>query len=295
MFRMRKLSRSCLDVEVSIGRALSCRILEQPGAWMDPAELARLCAELREVAAATVRGGTLEYGVLTGDRDRLTRAIVTVLYELPARPVAFSAMPLLSVELHGREREIVHLGLALVRPDARGRNLSRSLYGLTLLVAFLRRWCRPLWVTNVSQVPSAIGSFASYFSAAYPGLGPDCRTPEHFAIAEQVMHRHRRAFGVGEDAEFDVARFVIRNAYTGGSDNLKKSYADAARHRRSSIGRLCLAELDYERGDDFLQVGRYTAFVVLRCLARRIRHHPVVMALLPPRTAGAAQGLRLAP
>src|SRR5262249_19196686 len=135
-----------------------------------------------------------------------------------------------------------------------------------------RQRLRALWVTNVSQVPSAIGSFATYFDATFPGLGPDRRTPVHYAIAEQLMARHRRAFGVGPEAEFDIRTFVIRNAYTGGSDNLKKSFTDAMRHRRSSYGRLCFDALDYDRGDDFLQVGRYSAIVALRCLARRLRH-----------------------
>lgn len=271
MLRIRKLGWKTLDLEVPIGWSASCRVVERPGEWMSDAELERLVAELRTIATQTVRGGSLQYGVLSGDRRALARTIVTIVYARPRQAVAFSAMPLLAVTLAGRPREVLHLGLALVRPEARGRHFSRSVYGVTLLITLLRRGLRPLWVTNVSQVPSAIGSFASYFVDAFPALGSDCRTPTHRAIAQQVMARHRGAFGVGPDAEFDPLSFVIRNAYTGGSDNLKKSFTEVTQHRRSSYGHLCLATLDYDRGDDFLQVGRYTAFVVWRCLARRIR------------------------
>jgi hypothetical protein len=273
MFRIRRLRWRSLDVEFPIGRGLCCRIVERPGEWMPDRELAAVTAELRLVAAAAVRDGTLAYGALTGDRAQLDRSIITLVYDTGTRrPLAFSAMVLLPVTVKSAEREVLHLGLTLVHPDERGRNLSRSVYGSTMLLIYLRQWLRPLWVTNVSQVPSAIGSFATYFDAAYPGLGPDRRTPAHYAIVEQLMTRYRSAFGVGADAEFDIATFVIRNAYTGGSDNLKKSFAEATRHRRSSYGRLCFTALDYERGDDFLQVGRYSAFVALRCLGRRLRH-----------------------
>jgi hypothetical protein len=180
-------------------------------------------------------------------------------------------MALLPVTLGERRVEVLHLGLALVRAGARGHKLSRSLYGVSVLAAFLRRGCRGLWVSNVSQVPSVIGSVASYFSHVYPNGNGARPGTAHRQIALQLMTHHRGAFGVGADARFDAERFVIENAYTGGSDNLKKSFHEATQHRRASIERLCLEQLDYQRGDDFLQVGRYTGFVVLRCLARRLR------------------------
>ena len=59
------------------------------------------------------------------------------------------------------------------------------------------------------------------------------------------MRRHRRVFGVGEDAGFDEARFVITNAYTGGSDNLKKSFDVAPKHRDEAYNDFCREQLDY--------------------------------------------------
>jgi hypothetical protein len=63
-------------------------------------------------------------------------------------------------------------------------------------------------------------------------------------------------FGVGEEAGFDEARFVITNAYTGGSDALKKTFAAAPKHRDEQYNAFCSRELDYARGDDVLQLGR---------------------------------------
>jgi hypothetical protein len=278
MIRLRRISIRTLDVEFPIGRGLRCRVLERPGLWMEDHALERVVSDLRSVVRATVRSGTLAYGALTGERERLVRSVLTIVYE-QRRPLAFSAMTYLPVRLRGRRRRILHLGLALVHPDGRQRHLSLGVYGVTMLLLFLRGGLRPIWVTNVTQVPAAIGRFAGYFDDVYPALGGDARTPEHYALATEIMTHHRAAFGVGVEAHFDSDRFVIEDAYTGGSDNLKRSYAETAKHRRPAYGQLCRTELDYARGDDFLQIGRYTAHVILRGLVRRLRHHPAVAAV----------------
>jgi hypothetical protein len=106
-------------------------------------------------------------------------------------------------------------------------------------------------------VPAVAGMVAETFSDVFPGPDPSARRSfEHLLLARQIMARHRSAFGVGEEAGFDEARFVIANAYTGGSDALKKTFAAAPKHRREDFNEFCARELDYERGDDLLQIGR---------------------------------------
>jgi hypothetical protein len=78
----------------------------------------------------------------------------------------------------------------------------------------------------------------------------------HLQLARGIMRAHRAVFGVGAEAGFDEARFVITDAYTGGSDVLKKSFDVAAKHRDEQYNAFCSRELDYARGDDFLQIGR---------------------------------------
>lgn len=84
------------------------------------------------------------------------------------------------------------------------------------------------------------------------------------------MGRHRHVFGVGEEAEFDDTRFVIKNAYTGGSDGLKKSFHEAAKHRDDSYNTWCANSLDYGRGDDFLQIGTIDLSAARRYVARSV-------------------------
>lgn len=63
-------------------------------------------------------------------------------------------------------------------------------------------------------------------------------------------------FGVGDEAVFDEDRFVITNSYTGGSDDLKKTFDEAPKHRKQHFNDFCSEQLDYDRGDDILQLGK---------------------------------------
>jgi hypothetical protein len=173
------------------------------------------------------------------------------------QPVAFNALSVMDVTLHGRDAEVIHLGLVMVDPNLRSHGLSWVLYGLTCLVLFARRQLRPLWLSNVTQVPAIVGMVSETFSDVYPAPGPVAhRSFEHLVLARDIMGRHRAVFGVGAEAGFDEDRFVITNAYTGGSDNLKKSFEVAPKHRDAVYNEFCREQLDYARGDDVLQLCR---------------------------------------
>ena len=89
------------------------------------------------------------------------------------------------------------------------------------------------------------------FSDVFPSPDPASRQSfAHLQLARGIMRRHRSVFGVGEEAGFDEARFVITDAYTGGSDALKKSFDAAPKHRDEKYNAFCARELDYDRGDD---------------------------------------------
>jgi hypothetical protein len=182
-------------------------------------------------------------------------------------------MPLLNVRQHGQESHLLHLGLVMVDPSERSGGLSWILYGLTCFALFVRGRLRPLWVSSVTQVPAVVGMVAETFDQVYPGQEGTPPTFVHRHLAHQVMSRHRATFGVGPDAGFDADRQVITNAYTGGSDNLKKSFAVAAKHRDLRYNDFCAAELDYERGDDLLQIGRIDLRAARRFLSRSVPRH----------------------
>jgi len=259
-----------LKLTMGVGRGLRLRIVERPGLSLSPQGLAELTADLRCVARAVLPEGDLEYGVLGGDRSRLDNAVITLVYDARTKkPVAFNALAVMDVSLAGRPIEMLHLGLVMVDPALRGRGLSELLYGLTCVLIFLRRQCRPVMLSNVTQVPAVFGMVAETFDQVFPAPG---RTADpsfaHRTLARQIMARHRHVFGVGADAEFDETRSVILNAYTGGSDDLKKTFEAAPKHRQETYNATCARELDYGRGDDFLQIGQINMEAAGRYLSR---------------------------
>ena len=275
------LARPYLDESVSARAGTRVRIVERPGRWMPAAALERLVADLERVVRAATPAGALEYGVASGDRARLGDAIVTVVYDRNATPIAFNALTLLDCELRGRPIEVLHLGLVMVDPAHRAGGLSGVLYGLTAFLLFARRRLRPLWVSNVTQVPAVFGMVSESFENVYPTADPTARQSyDHLHLARQIMARHRHVFGVGSDAEHDENAGIIRNAYTGGSDNLKKSFDEAAKHRADRYNEAARLALDYERGDDFIQLGQVTLAAASRFFTRSSRGlSPVAFAL----------------
>ncbi|GAM96611.1 hypothetical protein U91I_00230 [alpha proteobacterium U9-1i] len=257
MLWLRALRQDHLDLSMNSSADIRTRVVDRPGSWMSADELAALVRDVRTVARATLPDGDLSYGVLGGDAERLKASVITILYDRASgAPVAFNALAWLPVSLRGRATDVLHLGLVMVDPAARNRGMSWLLYGFTCFILFLRGSARPIWVSNVTQVPAVFGMVTESFAHVYPTPEPSRPSFEHVLLARQIMASHRHAFGVGADAGFDEARFVITDAYTGGSDDLKKSFDEAPKHRKEKFNSAAARELNYARGDDFLQLGQ---------------------------------------
>ncbi|MGN1286713.1 MAG: hypothetical protein ACI4XG_09050 [Bradyrhizobium sp.] len=257
-FWLKALSQPTIDLTLRTQAGQRTRIVESPGLSLPKDELDALVGQLRIVAAKTLPEESLTYGIFSGEPERLSRAVITLISEEDTgRPIAFNALSVMEVPLDGELTEVTHLGLVMVDPDVRGQGLSWVLYGLTALVLFARDGLRPKWISNVTQVPAVVGMVSDTFSDVYPSPLPGARQSfAHLQLARGIMARHRAVFGVGEEAGFDEARSVITNAYTGGSDGLKKTFEIAPKHRNAVYNEFCERELDYGRGDDVLQLGR---------------------------------------
>lgn len=271
-FWLKAFAQPTIDLTLRTHEGLTTRIVEGPGRVLSEDELERLVARLRVVAGKTLPAGDLTYGIFSGERERLSRAIVTLISEeTSGRPVAFNALSVMPVDLDGQPTEVTHLGLVMVDPDVRGQGLSWVLYGLTTLVLFIRGGLRPKWISNVSQVPAVCGMVCETFSDVFPSPQANARASfAHLQLARGIMRAHRAVFGVGEGAGFDEARFVITDAYTGGSDALKKSFDVAPKHRDEQYNAFCAHELDYVRGDDLLQIGRIDLAAARRYLTSEV-------------------------
>lgn len=271
-FWLKALSQPQIDLTLRTHAGQLTRIVESPGLSFSDIELEALVAQLRVVAAKTLPAQDLTYGIFSGEREKLSRAVVTlVCEEATGRPIAFNALSIMPVELDGEPAEVTHLGLVMVDPDERGQGLSWVLYGLTALVLFARDGLRPKWISNVTQVPAVVGMVCETFADVFPSPHPGARQSfAHLQLARGIMRRHRAVFGVGDEAGFDEARFIITDAYTGGSDALKKTFENAPKHRDPQYEAFCARELDYSRGDDVLQIGRIDLAGARRYLLREV-------------------------
>ena len=277
---LHSMSQPYLDLTLRSGPDLSVRIVERPGLWMEQGALTALTADLRTIAGKTLAAGSLTYGVFSGDAARLRETIITLVSRSDGTPVAFNALAVMQVATQPRPTEVLHLGLVMVDPDERSKNLSWVLYGLTCFLIFFRKQFRPLWISNVTQVPAVVGMVATMFSDVWPQPDASRRTLTHQLLARRIMENHRAVFGVGPEAGFDEARFVITNAYTGGSDDLKKSFAVAAKHRDARFNDFCADMLNYDRGDDLIQLGRMDLFAIRTYLSREVPKSAVLGLIL---------------
>lgn len=185
--------------------------------------------------------------------------------------MAFNALPVLEIELDGETVQVQHLGLVMVDPDARCKGMSWALYGLTCFLLFFRDRGRPMWISNVTQVPAVMGMVAETFSEVYPDPASGTRKRfAHLQVARQIVRRHYQAFGVAPDVEFDETAFVLRDAYTGGSDHLKKSFDGAPKHRNDVFNHWCRDSLDYDRGNDVIQIGRIDLATARRYITKAV-------------------------
>jgi len=247
-----------INVTLNTSQKYETRILETPGLWMEKAELEGLRECLNTVASKTLPDKQLNYGIFAKKGDALDRTIITLVVEKETgQPVAFNALAMIEIDLGARVEKVLHLGLVMIDPEVRSQGLSWILYGLTCVFLFLRNQLRPIWISNVTQVPAVVGMVSETFSDVYPSPVTNNRCSlAHLLIVRQILENHRHVFGVGDEAKFDEKRFVITNAYTGGSDELKKTFAKTTKHRNPVFNEYCRSELNYRRGDDVIQLGK---------------------------------------
>lgn len=251
---------------------------ERPGRWCDDATLQRMVEDLRTVARAHQGDkGIPEYGVLLGERKDLQTRVVTIVYTREGRPVGFNALTWFDIPLGPRMEHVLHLGLTFVDPEFQRQRLPALLYGVTSFLLLFKSGLRGFWISNVSQVPAVIGMVSENYAQCYPHYsGRNRQTFTHLLLARSIMKDHRDAFGVSDDAPFDEVRHIIADAYRGGSDELKKSYEEAAKYRLEAANEFCKRNLNYDRGDDFLQIARCTLSSTLHFLRGKLPQGSII-------------------
>ena len=265
------LTQTYLDLNFRTAGNLDVQIAEFPGRWMSESELALIRQDLRVIASKSLGGMDLDYGVFDDKSERLNHSIVTIIKNQDKTPVAFNALAVIKTDINHRDTQVLHLGLVMIDPEKRQRGFSWILYGLTCFLLFLRNGLRPIHVSNVTQVPAVAGLVGETFSHVYPTpVATENADFGKLLLARSIMQDHRHVFGVGDEAEFDEQKFIICNAYTGGSDQLKKTFEKTSKHRNENYNIFCQTVLDYDRGDDLLQLGQIDLAAASKYIRREV-------------------------
>src|SRR5437016_2186566 len=81
VFWLKAFSQETIDLTLRTHTGLQTRIVESPGLSLSQQHLDELVADLRSIAGKTLPAGGLTYGLFSGERERLSRAIVTLIRE----------------------------------------------------------------------------------------------------------------------------------------------------------------------------------------------------------------------
>lgn len=261
--------------ELQFGKKIIFKVWEKPGLWMNNDDLALIINDLQKIVSkAQPSDKPITYGVLQGDIEDLKRRVLTIVYDKnTGEAIGFSAQIFFDTEVNFRSKDCLHLGLACVSSHYKGKSLLGYLYFLPNILMLFKRKLKPIWISNVSQVPAVIGVVAEYYDEVFPNpIYFTEQTSIHQQIATQLMQRNRSVFGTGQDAILHLRQQIITNSYTGGSDDLKKTYEACPKFRKDEVNVFCQQHLNYQRGDDFLQIGILSENLIFKFLEKKIEY-----------------------
>jgi hypothetical protein len=187
--------------------------------------------------------------------------------------LAFNSAVLFSIP--GLSSPILHLGLTCIIPSARSYGLTRVFTTRIVIQAFLRFSAfrsENLWITSLACVVSSLGSVARGFDAVWP-------SPEYPHVPPSNMYAHiansiaespsiREAMYIPSDCIYDPDMSVFRGSVKGtvfAKERDDKRY----RFRDKETHSFYESRINWERGDEVLQVFNMSHAFVLRLLLQR--------------------------
>ncbi|MDH4211480.1 MAG: hypothetical protein OEV79_08530 [candidate division WOR-3 bacterium] len=243
-----------------------------PGRWLSDAELDILRQTIYSITM-TKLGVLPKYGVYSKSREPYKNRIISIAYDKITRtPIGFTAMVHIQLPTNTTREPVIHLGLVITTTNRLGRALLFFIYFWPLLYFLTIRKFKPFWITSVSMEPSIIGSVSDNFGSVFPHyLQNTTATAAQCEIAQRLFCEHGDEFGMGQHAHLDLQNFVVRGSCRGPSDALRVKYDNSAKYITLKCNKFCELTLDYERGDEILQVGHVSLRSSLSVFARLFR------------------------
>lgn len=241
-------------------------VLFYPGRYMNQMDREFLVKELVEVASECFLEAP-DYQALSGKKEELDRAVICTSRDENGRLMGFCSALALPVENVG---DVLHLGLTCVHPDARGMNLTHHLTSKLLLkYLFKESMFKETWISNCACVLSSLGNVAMYFEDLYPSpYGVKAPAARHMKIAQAIDSHYRESIAINESAVFNSERFVFEGSVDGTVFE-KDSDDERFHHRDPAMTEYYQDLLNFERGDEALQIGKVSLLTFPKYLLRK--------------------------
>ncbi len=243
-------------------------VFQEPGRVLSDASLESLARDIREIAKECFHE-LPDYQAILGSRNALSDKLITLARDENGTPQGFCSMVFLDIEEVGR---VLHLGLTCVRPGARGKRLTHFLVKKALTrYLFRQNPFGKIWISNCAGVLSSLGNVAMHFEKVYPSPFFARRPGRvHLKIARAIDSRFRQEMYVLPGAVLDEEKFVFRGSV---KDTVfhKEKYDLAYHHRKSGLNRFYANMMNFEQGDEVLQVGYFRLVSVVKYILRQYR------------------------
>ena len=241
-------------------------VYDRPGRYLCQVELNKLHQEILSVAGECLEDIPF-YQCLTGERKEYERLIIAVARGRDGKMLGFCSSYLLDGADLGT---ILHLGLTCVRPLARRMGFTHKLTSKVVMTYLLRySLFRPSWISNVACVLSSLGNVALHFENVFPSPFQSSPSPEQVKVAKLINDKFRWELYVNKDAEFEEETFVFKGSVTG--TVFEKSESDLKYHHRNpELTSFYLSLINFETGDEVLQIGKVSLLTFPKYLLRSI-------------------------
>lgn len=242
-------------------------IYDRPGRYLNQIELDTLIADLKSVASECL-DELPDYQCLSGRREEFERLIIAVCRGKDGKMLGFCSSYILDVGAYG---QVLHLGLTCVLPLARRMGLTHKLTS-KVVTTYLIRYSlfKESWISNVACVLSSLGNVALHFDDVYPSPYKLAPSEDHLAIAKMIDEKYRYELFIRDEAKFNDKNFIFEESVLG--NQFQKSETDKRYHHRSkSLTDFYANLMNFERGDEVLQIGKVSLLTFPRYLLKNFK------------------------
>lgn len=234
-------------------------ILDRPLSWMSPEKLAILQGRLKRVAAARF-GHEPNYSYFSDTAFFKDKVIVICSDPRTGLDLCFCAMCYIG---RYRERRIVHLGSVFSASENKGYLNYVYMIGLTY-VALKAGPLNKIYVTSLTHTPKIFGIVADGFHKVYPNGRSDARPSRmHLALRDRLIDNYiKPEWDLMEPVQYrdDFVMPALRMQKSG-EVMFPDTQDTVPKHRKDAFNRRILSTLNFERGDEILQVGEFRLLI----------------------------------